>query len=294
MVDIADVMYLINYLFIDGSAPDPFEAGDANYDGEVDIADVMYLINYLFIGGSQPCAGKQGALAKVNPASAEVSLGVSKMDEAGATISIEGEFDVDVAGIQLAIKWDQSKLELSDVSLTSRTQKLGLYHNDGKGGELKIGLVDLSGKESVSAGKAALLRLNMKSSVDALDVGSIKIEQAILVDKDAGKLAVKIVDKLGEANIPKEFSLSQNYPNPFNPQTIIQYGLPYDCDVEIAIYNILGQKIKTLVNEHQQAGRRRKAWDGRNENGEEVSSGIYFYRIKAGEFVQTKKMAVLK
>jgi hypothetical protein len=54
VIDVADVMYLINYLFIGGSSPDPLEAGDANCDGEIDIADVMYLINYLFIGGSPP------------------------------------------------------------------------------------------------------------------------------------------------------------------------------------------------------------------------------------------------
>ena len=93
---------------------------------------------------------------------------------------------------------------------------------------------------------------------------------------------------------PAELTLFQNYPNPFNPQTAIQYTLPHDCKVEIAIYNILGQRVKTLVNEQQRAGYKRVEWDGKNDRGEQVASGIYFYRIEAGEFTKSKKMEILK
>jgi flagellar hook assembly protein FlgD len=88
--------------------------------------------------------------------------------------------------------------------------------------------------------------------------------------------------------------LSQNYPNPFNPQTVIQYALPHDCQVQVTIYNILGQKVRTLVNEYQKAGYKRVEWDSKSEQGEEVASGIYFYRIQAGEFGQVKKMVLIK
>jgi hypothetical protein len=130
--------------------------------------------------------------------------------------------------------------------------------------------------------------------VDSLDLSSWKIKQIILVDRNAKELAVKIVNKIGETNLPKEFSLSQNYPNPFNPQTVIQYALPHDCEVHITIYNILGQKVRTLVNEHQMAGYKRVEWDSKSDQGEEVASGIYFYRIHAGKFEQVKKMALIK
>jgi len=122
----------------------------------------------------------------------------------------------------------------------------------------------------------------------------LEIKQATLVDRKAKKLAVKIVSKIGGMNLPKEFSLSQNYPNPFNPQTVIQYSLPSDCEVQITIYNILGQRVKALINEHQEAGYKRVEWDSKNDRGEEVASGIYFYQIKAGEFAKSKKMVILK
>jgi flagellar hook assembly protein FlgD len=90
------------------------------------------------------------------------------------------------------------------------------------------------------------------------------------------------------------FSLSQNYPNPFNPQTVIEYTLPVQTHVNITIHNILGQRIKVLKNQLEQAGKRRVAWDGRDEGGSEVASGVYFYRIQARDFVECKKMLLLK
>lgn len=94
--------------------------------------------------------------------------------------------------------------------------------------------------------------------------------------------------------LPKEFDLRQNYPNPFNPTTVIEYALPKTVEVRIQIYNILGQKVRDLVDELQEAGYKMIQWDGRDGSGEEVSSGIYFYRIVAGDFVKCRKMTILK
>ncbi len=93
---------------------------------------------------------------------------------------------------------------------------------------------------------------------------------------------------------PTELTLFQNYPNPFNPVTIIQYALPHDCEVDVSIYNILGQKVKTLVKRKQKAGYQQVIWDGENNEGEEIASGIYFYKIKAGELTESKKMVIIK
>lgn len=93
---------------------------------------------------------------------------------------------------------------------------------------------------------------------------------------------------------PAKFSLSVNYPNPFNPETKIDYSLNQACQVKLEIFNILGQKIKTLVDEQQSVGKKDVVWDGRNENGEQVSSGVYFYRLQAKDFVQTKKMVLMR
>lgn len=96
------------------------------------------------------------------------------------------------------------------------------------------------------------------------------------------------------SQLPKEFDIRQNYPNPFNPTTVIQYALPKTSFVKITIYNVLGQRVRNLVDEEQGPGYKKIHWDGRDDAGVEVSSGVYFYRIKAGDFVECKKMTLLK
>ena len=96
------------------------------------------------------------------------------------------------------------------------------------------------------------------------------------------------------SGLPQEFSLGQNYPNPFNPDCEIRYALPADAEVTLSIYNVLGQKVRTLVEEHQASGQKTVSWDGTDERGNKAASGIYFYRIKAGEFEDTKKMILMK
>ncbi len=93
---------------------------------------------------------------------------------------------------------------------------------------------------------------------------------------------------------PTEFGLRQNYPNPFNPATVIEYALPRACQVKVEIYNILGQRVRTLVNEVQEPGYKKISWNCTDEGGNELSSGVYFCRIQAGDFVKSRKMTLLK
>jgi hypothetical protein len=88
--------------------------------------------------------------------------------------------------------------------------------------------------------------------------------------------------------------ISRNYPNPFNPETMIEYSLPNEGLTQVHIYNSLGQKIRTLVEALQQAGVHQMRWDGRNDNGELVTNGVYYYKIINAEFVETKKMLLLR
>jgi hypothetical protein len=94
--------------------------------------------------------------------------------------------------------------------------------------------------------------------------------------------------------LPRTFELSDNYPNPFNPSTMINYGVPKNGTVSLIVYNILGQRVRTLVNAPMTAGRYSIAWDGRNEAGSVLSSGVYFYRLQAGATALVKKMLLLK
>jgi len=94
--------------------------------------------------------------------------------------------------------------------------------------------------------------------------------------------------------IPSQYTLHQNYPNPFNPITTLRYDLPENSLVNITIYDMLGRQVKTLINQTQDAGYKSVIWDATNDYGKPVSAGIYLYQIQAGEYMQTKKMVLLK
>jgi flagellar hook assembly protein FlgD len=90
------------------------------------------------------------------------------------------------------------------------------------------------------------------------------------------------------------YALSDNYPNPFNSITNIEYELKTGSHVDVSVYNILGQRINTLVDRTESAGQHSTIWNGTNFEGDPVPTGIYFYRIEAGTFTETKKMLLLK
>ncbi|OGC93468.1 MAG: hypothetical protein A2W25_05635 [candidate division Zixibacteria bacterium RBG_16_53_22] len=95
-------------------------------------------------------------------------------------------------------------------------------------------------------------------------------------------------------DLPKAFALSQNYPNPFNPTTEIKFDLPIEAFVNLQVFNVLGQKVKTLVNTRLEAGYRAIVWDGADDAGKQISSGTYFYVLKVGGKTFTRKMTMLK
>jgi hypothetical protein len=106
----------------------------------------------------------------------------------------------------------------------------------------------------------------------------------ILLDKSTGSNPV----------VPAEYTLKQNYPNPFNPSTTIFYSLKNAGQVELHVYNVLGQNVRSLVSDFQPAGEYSVKWDGRDNTGNSVASGVYFYKINSGDFSEIKKMVLMK
>ena len=94
--------------------------------------------------------------------------------------------------------------------------------------------------------------------------------------------------------LPNDIVLQQNYPNPFNPITTLRYHIPQDINVNITIFDMMGRRVKTLINEFQSSGYKSIQWDATNNQGEPVSAGVYLYKIQAGDFIDTKKMILLK
>jgi len=126
--------------------------------------------------------------------------------------------------------------------------------------------------------------------ITEVENGNLVIRNLMVKDypiiMSSASIATSVTDNDGS---PFTFALHQNYPNPFNPVTTIQYELPQRSDVQITIYDLLGRKVTTLLSETQDAGFKSVQWNATN-----VSSGMYFYQIKAGDYVQTRKMVVLK
>lgn len=110
------------------------------------------------------------------------------------------------------------------------------------------------------------------------------------------RASVKTVTAVVEmdSRVPAEFSLEQNYPNPFNPSTSIKYSLPKGEQVSLEVFDINGRRVAELVNNYQNAGMYEVSWNGLDDNGRNVSSGIYFCTIKAGSFMKSQKMVLLK
>ncbi len=102
------------------------------------------------------------------------------------------------------------------------------------------------------------------------------------------------IEDEAEVVLPDQYELSQNYPNPFNPSTTIEFSLPTRSDVALKVFNVLGQEVAVLLNKTISAGTYKVIWDGHNQNGNEVASGVYFYKLETTEFVETKKMILLK
>jgi hypothetical protein len=112
-------------------------------------------------------------------------------------------------------------------------------------------------------------------------------------EKVTFSVALDVMD-IPVSQLPNEFSLGQNYPNPFNPSTTIEFSLPRAAWVNLSIYNVLGQQVRTVVDEYLGAGLKAVVWDGRNENGRQAASGVYFYKMSAGGYSDSKKLIMLK
>jgi hypothetical protein len=137
-------------------------------------------------------------------------------------------------------------------------------------------------------------------STDGVWYAVLSNEEA-LVAKQQVEVKLELYEKkpaaVAEADdafdVPKVFSLSQNYPNPFNPSTTIRFALAEEGLVDLSVYNVLGQRIRTLISEKKTVGSYSVVWDGRDEKGIKVASGVYLYRLETERFVAAKKMVVL-
>ncbi|MCK9996253.1 MAG: putative Ig domain-containing protein [Candidatus Krumholzibacteria bacterium] len=177
-------------------------------------------------------------------------------------------------------------LSLTAGSLLGQQESPYFLGNGSRTG-LDAGLA-LLGNGAGITGRGELIRVKLTGE---FDFGDLMIE---VRDSDNKDLEYTLEVKAAGPGIPTMYSLSANYPNPFNPSTKIDFDLPESQNVKLVIFGVDGRRVTTLRNESMPAGRHSVTWTGRNDQGELVATGIYFYRIEAGSFSETKKMILIK
>ncbi|MCY3764725.1 MAG: T9SS type A sorting domain-containing protein [Gemmatimonadetes bacterium] len=158
-------------------------------------------------------------------------------------------------------------------------------------GRLDLGAVKVDGQGVSGDGK--LVELIFKTE-GAASSGDFRVSEGVLIGLDGAIDRLTNVDLDRLSSLPGEYELDQNVPNPFNPSTVIGYRIPEAGPVRLAIYNLLGQEVRVLVDLYMEAGSFTATWDGKDEMGRQVSSGIYLYRIQAGGFSASRRMLFLK
>jgi len=273
--EIGDIVRFANY-FID-PVKDVFNLeqmfnSDVNEDGiQATVADFVFMIRYMLVGGVS--SGK--ALPGGQEATVEIVQRPSEL-----VVYIDS--DVEVGGIFLELSSDRAIL--GNLKISPEIDSLN-YQIHKEGDVIRVVIYSEDGN-LIKPGLREVLIIPKDKEGD-----KISLENIQLCDKDGELLKVETVS---DNEVASDFFLSQNYPNPFNPETYIDFTLPSEQVVSLKIYNIKGQVVSSLVNRRMAAGIHTVRWDGRNDSGERVSSGVYFYRLTAGEKSFVKKMVLLK
>ena len=199
-----------------------------------------------------------------------------------------------VRGLEFELKFDPNLVKTSSPTLNKYQENIMVSFDEIEPGLLRVIVADLSGGFIESENKSFV-----KVPVDFIgsenDVANISIQNINIAGLDGSLINYITENNSSEFKVlPNEFILHQNFPNPFNPSTEIRFDLPNESFVSLTIHNLIGQKIRTLNSKNMSPGFHSMIWNGTDDLGTPVSSGMYFYSINAKEFKSTKKMLFLK
>lgn len=297
-IDVADLVNVVGYIIGNYSlAKRNYEAANIVTDSIVNVVDLIGILNYIFgwpIGPSPGPMGQSGEVASLDIEHDDLVAGQM------TKLRVQGEFPEDVAGIQLQIDYDPNAIQFERPELANASDKFRLVYRDNWSGRIKILLYSekpWDSKTLIPAGISDIVHLPVivREKIDADDDTKIRITQAYLSNSSAGEIPTKGNNTL----LPTTFTLHQNYPNPFNPITKINFDIGCANDastkhVNLKIFNILGRRVKTLINDDLTAGQHSVTWDATDDKGRNVATGIYLYRLEVEDKHQTKKMLLLK
>ena len=275
--EIADVVLFANYFIYGPSVftinpPGQIAATDVNNDGRVlTVGDLTYLIR-IITGDAMP-------FPKLTPYAENASIGMLVNHTA---VAISSNSPVDIGAAQFVI--EHSGYDIGEPHLINGASNMTLKYND-EDGILKVLVYSMEKNMKISAGAENIFVIPITGK------GDVKITEAQLCDY-YGNMLNTMISK--GATLPKQFALHQNYPNPFNATTQIVYELPSAAHVKIEVFNILGQRVITLYDAEEIAGVHRVEWNGTDNSGNEVASGVYLYRLVTKDFATEKKMMLMK
>jgi hypothetical protein len=287
-VDVADAVVTVGYIIGDHSlSTRQFNAADVDQNLAVDVVDLVAIINIIF--GTPP------NMPQWNGKEAIVRLGDDNGIVTENAIEVNAELPTDIAGVQVEIAYNPDKVQFMTPQITDKSARMYLRYNDDGRGKLIVLLYPLSPTNSrIEAGVGTMFKLPLGITGElAADGSDVRINTAVLSDPNAVGIPVKGLSPI----LPTDFTLNQNYPNPFNPETTIEFAVGAgfaNMQVRLVVFNLLGEKVSTIINEPLAAGKYSYKWRGTNQQGETMASGIYFYRLTIGDQSQTKKMVLLK
>ena len=257
-------------------------AADVSGDTTISAYDASLVLQYV-VGQISRLPVRGGQTAKVAYATRTVWMGEMKALSDGRLclpILID-EMDGVVAGeMRLSVEGNEGNVTVRSTVITSDY----LLASNVQNGRIRA---SFAGAES-STGPGPVLEV-VFAAWDAGLLGTLRLERVSL---NEGRIPVSIQGVASET--PTVYRLSQNYPNPFNSQTAIHYGLPIQSHVNISVYNMIGQKVAILLDKGIEVGTYSLIWDGKDDNGEDLASGVYLYRIEADGFVQTRKLVLMR
>jgi hypothetical protein len=279
--EIADAVLYSNYFIFGSGVFDPLmyeaqiAASDINADGvPLTVADLVYLIRVV-TGDADPIA--ENLIPKV---AAVGTLEVLAAHQ-GTNVTVQTTSDLDLGAAYFVFKYDNT--EIAEVSTLGRASDMTVDYS-AEAGELRVLVYNIEDRAKIAAGTGEILNV---STTGAGSVELVSVEAASFM---GGSLEATVSAKM----VPTAFALHQNYPNPFNPSTSMALDLPQSADYKLTVYNIAGQVVKTFAG-HGEAGTVTITWDGTNNQGQQVGSGVYFYQVKVeGLFEATHKMALIK
>jgi hypothetical protein len=258
---------------------DAFYGADANADGTISPVDASWVLYYL-VNDEYPnhTLPKISGTGGVSFAKATATTDENKDQVIELPLVLSKSSGVISAFVNINIDNSIADVKYVKAKLPEGSSMLYNYKNS----VLKIAI---AGIHELANGNLVNIGIHLKNKETKLEVSGF----SQLNDNEKVRL-----ENTSVREIPTSFALQNNYPNPFNPTTTIKYQIPENAHVRLVVYNMLGQRVRTIVDQPQEAGYYSVQWDGRNDYGESVSSGIYVYRIKAGSFITSKKMNLIK